>query len=156
MAPGNPPTALRAEFYAMVSWHCYLHHVLHYYDITRPFSITPHTDNEMVMTYYASIQNNQHLTLPYVDDFDVYVKLSKFYGEICNRGITINPIRKYPNTNIRINMITTTSCIYTVKWTMPHKHFEKMATCHHMYLFPQTMCTFKIKMVPSRLKKNSF
>ena len=94
--PGNPPTALRAEFYAVAAWHCVLYHVFNYLDLTTNINITPYTDNSKVIHYYDTIQNNTILQLPYVDDSDVYTMLKFYYNKLRIRGIIFHPIQKIP------------------------------------------------------------
>ena len=95
-APGNPPTAFRSELFAVMSWHCFLHHVLQFYDIKTNISITPFTDNVKVIQYYTNIQQDQDTQQAYMDDYDVFIMLKYYYHNICQRGLIINSIKEIP------------------------------------------------------------
>jgi len=93
---GNPSSAFRSELAAVMTWHCFLHHVLQYYDIPSTITITPFTDNSKVIKYYNLIQQKQPIHHTYMDDYDIYIMLQYYYNNLSKRGIIINPITKIP------------------------------------------------------------
>jgi len=94
--PGKPSSAFRSELAAVMTWHCFLYHVLQYYDIPSTITITPFTDNAKVIKYYNLIQQKQSIHSPYMDDYDIYIMLQYYYNQLSKRGIHIKPITKLP------------------------------------------------------------
>ena len=97
-APGNPALAFRSKLTAIMSWHCVIHHILQYYDITSTTTITPYMDNTKVMQYCNNIIQEQETMSSYMDNNDIYIMLKYYFTNIRQRGLVITTAKKYHNT----------------------------------------------------------